>query len=67
MSLETGRCRAALSIMNTPKIRSPYITKTSTQFIPRIFLRNGVIRNGGDHTPPVPHGKAGVKNPQRSF
>ena len=39
----TETWRAALSIMKTPKINSPYITSTSTQFIPRIFLKNGVI------------------------
>jgi hypothetical protein len=59
--LETDRCRAALSIMKTPKISSPYISRTSTQFIPRIFLRNGVMQQGGDDTPASRHGKAGVK------
>jgi hypothetical protein len=29
--------------MNTPKMSSAYITNTSTQFIPRIFRKNGVI------------------------
>jgi hypothetical protein len=30
--------------MNTPKMSNAYITSTITQFIPSIFLKNGVIR-----------------------
>lgn len=40
----TGKCLAALSIMNTPKMSNAYIISTITQFIPSIFLKNGVIR-----------------------
>ncbi|MBJ7394690.1 MAG: hypothetical protein JHD23_01310 [Akkermansiaceae bacterium] len=29
--------------MNTPKISSPYMTSMSTQFIPKNFLKNGVM------------------------
>jgi hypothetical protein len=46
--------------MKTPKIRSPYITRTNTQFIPRIFLKNGVMISRGDHTPDDSDGKKGV-------
>jgi hypothetical protein len=38
-----GKCRAALSIENTPKTNSPYIVSTSGQFKPSNFRNSGVI------------------------
>ncbi|MBK1816738.1 hypothetical protein JIN84_14020 [Luteolibacter yonseiensis] len=43
--------------MKTPKTRSPYITSTNTQFIPKIFLKNGVM-TGSDATIPRAPAKA---------